>query len=186
MINGHAYNTEAATLVARRVQRVQMDGVLVGGVACEEADIVQEFYVTRPGEFFCLEMWNVLIDDPNSSGLMRQPKNEHITPISRQELELNLAKAEGLEMFSEAAVDAAAQAMAVGSIVHLRVPTSLRLRVEAAAKKAKLSSNDYVVRCLESRLREADAQDVLRKVAIFNEPERLRALRSDLIDPSFG
>ena len=66
-------------------------------------------------------------------------ENEHITPNSRQELELHLAKAEGLEIFSEAAVDAAAEATAVESVIYVRVPASLKLRVEAAAEKAKLS-----------------------------------------------
>lgn len=61
VINGHACNTETATLVARRVQRVQMDGVSVSGVAYEEADVVHEFYA-RLGEVFCFQMWNVLVD----------------------------------------------------------------------------------------------------------------------------
>ena len=73
VINGHEYNTAAATLVAKRVQRVEMNGVSVGGVVCEEADIVHEFYVTGLGETFCFEMWNVLTDDPNRGGRIRPP-----------------------------------------------------------------------------------------------------------------
>lgn len=114
---------------------MQMDDVSVGGAAYEEADVVHEFYVTRLGEVFCFEMWNVSVVNPDRGSR----KNEHITPNSRQELELHLAKAEGLEIFSEAAVDAAAEATAVESVIYVRVPASLKLRVEAAAEKAKLS-----------------------------------------------
>ena len=149
VINGHAYNTEAASLVARRVQQVQIDGVSVGGVTYEEAQIVHEFYVTSWGHFFCLEKWNVLVDDPNWDCRTWLLKKEHITPINREELELSLAKPEGLEIFSETAIDAAAEAAAIESTISVRVSASLKLRVEDAAEKAKLSFNAYILRCLE-------------------------------------
>jgi hypothetical protein len=52
------------------------------------------------------------------------------------------------------------------SMQRLRRQPSVQ-RFQAAAEKVNLSFNAYVIRCLESRLREADAQDELRKVAIL-------------------
>ena len=116
-----------------------MDGVSVGGVAYEEADVVHELYVTRGRGAFCLEMWNVLVDiqigRPNEAAKKMNTSDRSVVRslnyISQLRGSRYLAK--------------------LLSMLRLRRrprisdlcsrSASLKLRVEAAAEKAKLSFN---------------------------------------------
>jgi predicted HicB family RNase H-like nuclease len=145
IVNGVTYNTATSTRLAR--SRWDVD---------DSESVVGTLYQTRGGAFFVhqeitRQIWNET---------ERQHEREHesaFVPYSPEDAHKWILEGD-VEIFHNPFDDppeATAEAEP-GATIYIRVPASLKRRVDEAAKQAKISSNVFAMRCLERCLRNVD------------------------------
>jgi hypothetical protein len=137
IIDGKTYNTDTATLVARSWGN----------------DMREDLYVTRGGAFF------VRITEPGEA--------DRLSPMDRERVDewLGAGEIELLDNTIFAEPEEAAEEREPEATIYVRVPRSLKGRIEAEAKDDELSVNAWVMRCVErcaGRRREDGAGDLWR------------------------
>ena len=128
IINGKTYNTETATSLARWES--------------DDLPLAEGLFKTRLGAYF------LLVDDQTRPG-------ERIRPLTLDEAkqwmeehcQTELYESEFEEVPEAGAADPEAR-------ITLRIPRSLHIRIEGAAKKHNQSLNAWILRCLENGVQE--------------------------------
>jgi hypothetical protein len=138
VIDGKTYNTDTATLVARYQY-----------VGDRNRDTEANVYLTPGGAFFILHSWD---DGGREKNYM-----ETITRDDLVSFMANATKDDNFDIIDEAALTPPPEAEAEAepsATVYVRVPASLKKRVDEAASEAKLSGNSYMLRCMEECLKD--------------------------------
>jgi hypothetical protein len=134
VIDGKSYNTDTATIVAKWEYKDQ-----------DDYDTEATLYQTRGGAFFIVDVWE------NDEG---HPK-VYFETMSRDEVRRLVERTDNLAIINGKMLDEppeAAEGETPGATLYLRVPASLKERVEVAASEAKLSVNAWAMRCIENCL----------------------------------
>ena len=122
ILNGVTYNTDTATVVAR--YEWTDDNQIRNDVAV---------YKTRGGAFFRVYSWH-----------QNDTQRFHFEAITRDELEKLVTATDNLEIVDRAAIEERPEAAAETSpeaIVFVRVPATLKLRLDDAARAERQSTN---------------------------------------------
>lgn len=150
IVNGVTYNTETSTAVARSEWTDSSDG----------QEHVMVLYQTRGGAFF--------FDEQETKSVWNEREGRHETKMSHVFTPVSPADAQkwmmegDVEVFSNPFDDppeAAAEAD-TGATIYIRVPSSLKRRVDEAAKGEGLSGNVWSMRCVERCLDERSRADL--------------------------
>ena len=154
IIDGKAYNTETATLLAtaplsgRKIDR-ERPGVIIAG----SEGIVGEsrLFETRSGEYFLERDYagDGVIPDPDYIGSMFSPVTLGLYPLTRKQA---LAWAESKEFDSERIQSIFGKVAETGEksgSMLLRLPKTLKAAIDQAAVDADQSANTWAMRCLE-------------------------------------
>jgi predicted HicB family RNase H-like nuclease len=147
IINGKTYNTDTATLVARSWWVDWEQG---------DAEIRSDLYLTRGGAFF-------LVHTGPSDADIRTV----FEPMERDAVDtwLTTGEVEVLDTSVFAEPEEAAAEREPEATLYVRVPRSLKDRIEAGANDDDLSVNAWVMRCVErcaGRHREDGAVELWR------------------------
>lgn len=156
IVNGVTYNTETSTRLAEA--EWEQDG----------NQMIETLFQTRGGAFFLdLEVtsreWNEHERDYD------ERITRTFTPVSPEGAHKWMMEGE-VEIFHNPFDDppeAAAEAEPA-STIYIRVPASLKQRVDDAAKDAKTSGNVWAMRCVEKCLSQADIGSMKELVYIWN------------------
>ena len=141
VVDGVTYNTDTATLIASTDYDKSENAGPRGTLA---------LYQTRGGAFFVHDH-EVLAYRDRRSGEWEERERDLVEPMSREEaqewvLEQNV-ELHDTDAFGEPP-EAAAESSPEATI-YVRVPLTLKTRVDTQAKAEGLSVNSYVIRCLE-------------------------------------
>jgi len=144
IIDGKTYNTDTSSVVAR-YDYIDDDGYDTDAVV----------YVTRGGALFAVHEWRV--PDEDAEGGVRVKR--YVETLTRDQLDRLVARG-GIrggqfEIVDETLVAAPPEAAAEeepGATIYVRVPASLKRRVDEAARGANVSINAWALRCLETCL----------------------------------
>jgi hypothetical protein len=142
IVNGVTYNTDTSTALAHSSWEND-DGQVEGTL-----------YQTRGGAFF--------VDEETTRSIWNEREREHETKVVNSFIPMSAEQAhkwmmEGeVEIFSNPFEDPpeAAAENDPGATIYMRVPASLKKRVEEAAGASKLSGNVWAMRCVERCLEE--------------------------------
>jgi predicted HicB family RNase H-like nuclease len=148
IIDGMTYNTDTSTRIAEA--KWEDDGVSHDGV----------LYQTRGGAFFVdyetvKQVWN-------QRNEQHEERIEHtFEPMSQEEAHKWMLEGD-VEIFNNPFEDPpeAASEGEAGATLYLRVPASLKRRVDDAAKFESLSGNAWMMRCLERCLEDVAAKQL--------------------------
>ena len=143
IINGVSYNTETSTEIAKF--EFSEDDVGEGNTGFET------LYQTRGGAFFTHAYRRTVTPDETApNGRLLREVNS-FNPMTRDEAQDWIMNG-NVEVFSDifGEMPEAAEEVNPESTIYVRVPTSLKDRIEAAAKTAGQSVNAWAIRCLES------------------------------------
>lgn len=143
IVNGVTYNTATATRLAR--SRLATDS--------EAETLVQTLYKTRGGAFFVVERRTVTEWDEADRD-MDTRKEFSVHPLTSEEALAWMMKG-NVKTFRKNPFGDPPEAVAdlePAATIYVRVPATLKRDVDAAADKSKLSSNAWVMRCLENSL----------------------------------
>lgn len=171
VIDGLTYNTDTSNQVA--TYEYEDD---------KGYEVTATLYQTRGGAFFIVHQWGT-----------RDRVKEHFEPISRDDVARLIAKADNLTILDSAALEEPPEAAAEGepgSTLYVRIPSSLKRRVDEAADEAKVSGNTWAMRCMERCLSFENFQGIPELASIwylaatvanqdtqaFSQSEALRAL----------
>ena len=152
IINGQTYNTDTATLIARAEANFGDNPNL--DRPGEHAEV--KVYQTRGGAFFLHTFSQTPRKDAN--GNERLVEDNMFEPMTREDVEQWVENAGYLDYQIELLSptigeppEAVATAEAVpAASLYIRVPTSLKVRIEEAAEADKLSVNAWAMRCMET------------------------------------
>lgn len=152
IINGVTYNTDTATALAESEWE-------------EDDDTHNEtLHQTRGGAFFAHRKTEKAVWDERNERTVRKERHEFI-PMSRDGAHKWMMEGE-VTVWSNPFDDppeAAAEAEP-GATIYMRVPTSLKRRVDEAAREAKMSGNAWSMRCVERCVAGANAMPELARV----------------------
>ncbi len=141
VVNGVTYDTNTATVLARQDWD---NGDDEGGDRG-----VQTLYQTRGGAFFVWTDGEKTVWNQRAQEKQQRPFTECL-PMSPEEAQAWITEGD-VELlhnpFGELP-EAAAEAEP-GATIYLRLPASLKARVDKAAEKQELSINAYAMKCLE-------------------------------------
>jgi predicted HicB family RNase H-like nuclease len=150
IINGQTYNTDTATLIARAEANFGDNPNLTR--PGEHAEM--KVYQTRGGAFFLHTFSQTPRKDVN--GNWQLVEDNKFEPMTREEVEQWVESAGYLDYQIELLSptigeppEAAGEAVPAASL-YIRVPTSLKVRIEEAAEADKLSVNAWAMRCMET------------------------------------
>jgi hypothetical protein len=151
IIDGVTYNTDTATLIARADEDYPYDD-LTNEAARTEA---LRLYQTRGGAFF-LHI-HTRTSRRNSEREWRDIELNEFTPMTADEAQSwvngTQCQVELLnDVFGEPPEAAAEEVM--GATLYIRVPASLKERIDTAAKGQGLSVNAWLMRCTEGCVRQ--------------------------------
>jgi hypothetical protein len=138
IVDGVTYNTETSTRLAESVWKDDADDEVTGTL-----------YQTRGGAFFVYEYALKEVWVERIGETIERERNE-IIPMSSSEAHEWIMTGQ-VDVFSNPFDDppeAAAEAEP-GATIYIRVPASLKKRVDDAAKAAKASGNVWAMRCIE-------------------------------------
>jgi hypothetical protein len=149
IINGQTYNTDTATLIAR----AETNFISHGNEHGQHTEV--KVYQTRGGAFFLYTFSQEPRKDRNGNEQLVVVDNL-FEPMTREEVE-KWVENEGyynyhIELLSPTfgePPEATGEAVPAASL-YIRVPTSLKVRIEEAAEANKLSVNAWAMRCMES------------------------------------
>jgi predicted HicB family RNase H-like nuclease len=145
IVNGVTYNTETSTMLAEsRWEFTQSEG--------DQGEKVGTLYQTRGGAFFVdveftRQEWN------ESERTSETKVTRTFEPLSPEAAHKWILEGE-VEIFNNPFDDppeASAEAES-GATIYIRVPSSLKQRVDNAAKESNVSGNVWAMRCLEKCL----------------------------------
>ena len=145
VIDGRTYNTDTATMIARAQHSEDAQG--------SEGAIEQliELYQTRGGAFF--RVTHTETSRQNNEGEWRDIERHEFDALTESEAR---AWTEGsryrqVEILNDVFGEPpeASKEEAPSATLYIRVPTSLKARVDEAAAADKLSLNAYMIRCTE-------------------------------------
>jgi hypothetical protein len=146
-INDVTYNTDTSTMLAQsRWERNQ-------------TNVLGVLYQTRGGAYFIHEevtqsVWN------EAEGRYEQQIHHTFVPISPDGARAWLLDGE-VEIFNNPfnnPPEATEETQPVAEI-YMRVPQSLKRRIDAAAAQAKVSVNVWAMRCIENCIKESDGRE---------------------------
>jgi HicB family len=140
IIDGKTYNTDTATSVAR--YEYENDS---------GHEVEATVFINKGGAFFVVHEWETPATQ-DRDGITKH----YFEAITRDELDrLITRKGESIEIIDESIFELPPETTAESepsATIYIRVPASLKRRADAAAAAAKLSTNAYAMRCLESCL----------------------------------
>ena len=140
IIDGVTYNTDTSTLIAKSDYEVDFKRA---PALCEGA-----LYQTRGGAYFVHER----IDTGETDNDRKTVYRDRFEALTAEEAE-EWKNTGQVEIFADIVLPPEAQAEAeAGATLYLRVPTSLKARVDEAAEQAKLSVNAWAMRALEKAI----------------------------------
>lgn len=137
VIDGKTYNTDTSTVVGRYEYKNQ-----------NENDVEATVYLNKGGAFFILHQWQVEFEETVRS-------KHYMEAVTRAELEALVTDMDNFEIVDDEALQSPPEAGAEpepGATIYLRVPASLKKRVDDAAARSSLSANSWALRCLENCL----------------------------------
>jgi hypothetical protein len=150
VINGVSYNDRTATLVAKNSW--EESGGLVKYTSL--------LYQTRGGAFF-LHNHKREREWSQEDDAYRIEEIDSFEPMTRNEAHNWVLEGDDIELIDDRIFDAVPEATAetpAGATLFIRLPTSLKERIEADAKARGLSVNAAVMRCLEACLSKDSAK----------------------------
>jgi HicB family len=155
VVNGVTFNTCTSTLVARSEWWQSRD---TNNAEDEDMRVEQELYLTRGGAFFLAHMstWKEWDADDRRTYEHRSVK---FKPLTREQAQGWVLRGE-VEVLDSSVLGEPPEAEAEekpAATIYVRVPTSLKARVEDAAKRAGVSLNAWVQEAVELRLAQAQA-----------------------------
>ena len=146
VINGIAYNTETSTLIAR-----------LKFPADQHRPTTQtgNLYQTRGGAYFVHweDKWCAKID-----GDLATKTGDLFEALSYDQA-LEWISRDDVEKFGDVLPDPPGDAVKdkLGATIYLRVPQSLKRRIDDAASESQKSTNAWIMRCVESYLNKSKA-----------------------------
>jgi predicted HicB family RNase H-like nuclease len=161
IVDGVTYNTDTSTLLAQR--EWEDDGRYTG----IRSAITVMLYQTRGGAFFLHECEERERKNEDDELVTRELNN--FTPLSAEKAQKWLLSGD-TEVFHNP-FDDPPEAVAEeepASTLYLRIPTSLKRRIDAAAEAEKLSANAWAMRCMERCL----APTPVTRLPVGTEGER--------------
>lgn len=143
IINGVSFNTETSTEIAKYE--------FEEGEGAEQRSVVETLCQTRGGAFFTHSIERTLKEDATAPGGRIVKEVQRINPCTRDEAQ-DWIMTGNVEVFSDifGEVPEASDEVNPESTIYVRVPTSLKDRIEAVAKTAGQSVNAWALRCLEN------------------------------------
>jgi hypothetical protein len=172
IIDGKAYNTETATLLAtvplkgRKIDE-RRPGVIITGSEVVAGET--KLFESRGGTYFLVRevtMENVL-PDPDYVGSLFSPATSGLFPLTRKQA---MAWAESKEFDAdkiESMFGKIAEAGEKSGTMLLRLPQGLKASVDLAAASANQSANAYAMRCLELCVNDIPAPPTIRKALAY-------------------
>jgi hypothetical protein len=144
IIDGKTYNTDTSTLIARSdYEEINYDEVVIARYA-------YSLYQTRGGAFFIDTATTTNRKDPRTEEWAEVERHE-FGAMTREEAARWVLTGNNVELLHDVFGEPpeAVEEAAPGSTVYLRIPTSLKEQMEAAAVAQKLSVNSWLMRCAE-------------------------------------
>lgn len=141
IVNGVSYNTETSTEIAKS-EYDEGEGESSGS---------EILYQTRGGAFFTCGFKLTMIPDKKTPNERIVKETKIFYPLTRDEAQ-DWVMTGNVEVYSDIFDDMpeAAEEINPELTIYVRVPTSLKDRIEAAAKAAEQSVNAWALRCLEN------------------------------------
>ncbi len=139
IVAGKTYNTDTSARVAKYQYKDDAD-----------RDVEANVYVNKGGAFFIVHEWEG--DDGAKKVYFESSTRKNITDLMAKEKFID-----NFEIVDEKALEPPPEATTEeepGATVYVRVPISLKQRVDEAAADAKLSGNSYMLRCMEHCLKD--------------------------------
>lgn len=134
IIEGRTYNTDTAAIVGDYSYTDDFNREVEG-----------RLYVTPGGAFFAV------LETRVREGHETRTKTS-VEPLTRDDVEALTKRREGFRVIDEEALKAPPEAEAEvepGATLYVRLPASLKKRVDAKAAAENLSANSWALRCLE-------------------------------------
>jgi hypothetical protein len=155
VVDGVAYNTATSTVLARKEwsEKSEDDRGRIGPY------FESTLYQTQKGAYFVhksTSWWDPEQDSPHGP---LQPERDDCIPLTAEQASAWLLKGNvkiSHNPFGD--VPEAAAETEPGATIYLRVPASLKHRVDKAASEAGMSSNAWVMRCIEACLKTSPSQ----------------------------
>jgi hypothetical protein len=143
IVNGLTYNTDTATQLAQATWTND-----------EKEEVTGILYQTRGGAFFVhhswiQEVWNQRWERAD------QRERDEVIPLSAERAQEWLMDGDVQVFhnpFSDPPEATAEDEVEQGATIYLRIPVTLKDRVERKAEEASLSTNAWAMRCLEQCL----------------------------------
>ena len=145
VIDGKTYNTATSARAARWDYTDD-----------RQNEVEATLYQTRGGAFFVVHVWEVRDFDGD-----RREKS-YAEAMTFDEVRRLVSGANDLEILDSRALEEPPEAVEeeeAGATLYLRLPASLKARVDAAAEAGRVSANAWAMRCLESCLAAKKAQE---------------------------
>ncbi len=146
LIDGVTYNTDTATLIAKSEYEGDWNN--------EDCQILGKLYQTRSGVFFIVEDITIKGVYNHQEGEWTPEKNKiRFVKCSDKDAKdwINSDATGTLEIFLNPFEDKVDEDETEGTI-YVRMPASLKRKIEAAAKTDDLSANAWAMRCFEKCL----------------------------------
>ena len=151
IMDGVTYNTDTSTLIAQVATPI--DGKWLNPDDGIEYDYLDKLYQTRGGAFF-LHLNLEGVQHNQEEGEWQTKRLDTFTPKTHEEATAWLHETDNVEIFSDVLGEPpeATAEQEKGATIYIRVPASLKARVDRAALDQKLSSNAWAMRCIENCL----------------------------------
>ena len=151
VIDGKTYNTDTSTIVGRYEYENQ-----------NGCDVEATVYLNNGGAFFVLHHWEVGKDELARS-------KTYMEAMTREEIEKLVKDQDNFQIIDDEALQPPPEAEAEsepGATIYLRVPASLKKRVEEAAERQNSSTNAWTMRCIEEGLQLASADRAVKELIL--------------------
>ena len=148
IVKGYTYNTDTSGLLAQwDWEHHDYNGAIEGRG-------IDRLYRTRGGAFFLHEEKTVFEWDERERETREQVHSDFIPMKIPAEANKWLLETDGVEVFSNPFGDPpeAEATSETEATIYVRVPASIKRRVEEEAGAESVSVNHWVIRCLEQRL----------------------------------
>lgn len=140
IINGVTFNTDTSTMLAQ--SEYEGSDRIYGKVP-----VVETLYQTRSGAFFVHRSELLELETEDTHANIRNTFH----PMTRAEAQQWIEEGD-IELIHPGVLDEPPEALpedAPEATIYLRIPASLKERIEASAKAASLSVNSWALRCME-------------------------------------
>ncbi len=139
IIGGKTYNTDTSSIVARYEYE-----------RAAGAEVEVTVYQTRGGALFEVRRWQERVD--GGYGPPEYKARAEFEPMDREALVRLVAETDGLEIIDNTVLEDPPEATAETkpeAVIFVRVPASLKQRLDDEARVAGQSANAFAARCLE-------------------------------------